>query len=329
MLSLLIAQENHFSQFFNCPQLLNPAFSGDASYVRAGLNSRNIQTKIDTYVPNSLLHLDLKLTNHNDGIGLVIYNHLEEIGHTKFQFNYAHTVKLDKLWWLKSGIGLSVNQRKLAGKDLKFPDQYNNSGYTGQQTQEPSLKESTYFPGVAAGAILYNKNFWLSISGDYLNKPTENFAGTKTNYPIKFSAMSGFLIPLSKNKSSKRRFSNFGGLKPTSSLGPVFCYQQHGQQIEFSSGINFLLQPFFGGVLYRFQHYHEIDRKAYAYKAVSLIAGFRREEFSVSYSFDYTIGKELSKQVTAHEFSLILYFFSPKHDYKRVLLVPLPNQLIY
>lgn len=323
------SQENHFSQFYNAPQYLNPAFAGDAHYMRTGVSTRYMKPLPTKPVINSLLHYDYKVINQNNGIGFTIFSHTEVLTHLKLQLNYSHTIKLSHNNYAKGGLGISINQRSSNADNLTFPDQYDILGYTGSPSAEPLLKDNSYFPGLSAGAVFYNEALWISLSGDYLNLPRENFAGQNNTYPMKFIFATGLLYPLNKKNSSKRRFSKFGGLKPYSSLGPVICFVQHGKFTEISGGVSATIQPFYGGIHYRYQHDFNIDNTKYAYKAFVLIAGYRQEEFAVAYSVDLSFSNQTVNRNGAHEFSFTWYFSTRKEDYKRNALIPLNNQLLY
>lgn len=330
VLSLIgFSQENHFSQFYSAPQYLNPAFAGDAHYMRAGLSTRYMKPLPAKPIVNSLLHFDYKITNQNNGLGFTLFSHTEVLNHIKLQVNYSHTIKLSKNKYAKAGLGISLNQRSSNASGMTFPDQYDLLGYTGNPSAEPLLKDNCYFPGISAGAIFYNEMLWISLAGDYLNLPRENFAGQQNTYPAKFLAATGLLYPLNKRKTSKRRFSKFGGLKPYSSLGPVLSYVQHGKFTEISGGISATIQPFYGGIHYRYQHDFTIDNNKYAYNAIVLIAGYRQEEFTLAYSVDVSFSNQTVNRNGAHEFSFTWYFSGVIEDYKRNALVPLNNQLLY
>lgn len=325
---ILSAQENHFSQFYSAPQYINPAFAGDAAHIKAGGAVRLMQPLPNQYVINTLIHYDHKIRNQSNGLGFVFYNHTEQLSHSKFQLNYSHTIRLSKTLWLKAGLGASVNQRKTSTGNYYYPDQYNNLGLNGNPTMESNLNDNSVFPGLATGLVLYNKLLWVSLSGDYLNKPEENFAGQNSFYPMKFSFMTGMLFPLNKT-TSKRRFSRFGGLDPYSSLGPILGITKQASYVEYSGGLAYHLKPVFGGIHYRHQHDYSIDDKSKAYRSVVLMAGYRQEEFSFTYSYDYSLSKYSVNRSGAHEISFISYFSSWKNDEKRYDMVPLPNQLLY
>jgi type IX secretion system PorP/SprF family membrane protein len=303
------SQENHFSQFYNAPQYLNPAFAGDAAYIKVGGTSRIIKPVSGFRIINSLVQFDFKPLNQNSGFGLMVYNRSELLSFSKIQINYSYTVQLSKIGWAKGGLGISTNQRRSNANSLKYPDQYDNYGYTGSPTSENSLSENSLFPAITAGLILYNKYLWFSFAGDYLNRPKENFAGQKNNNSVKINAATGFLIPINANKSTKRRFSKYGGIKPFSSIGPLICFTKQKKYTEFSGGIAFHFQPVYGGISLRYQHDFTIESNSNTYKALDIILGYRQEEFTVAYSYDATLGNKSINQNGA--------------------LVPLISQMLY
>ncbi len=325
----LFGQENHFSQFYNSPHYLNPAFAGDAAFIRTGTHSRIISPVAGFPVINTLLHYDMKLINYHSGIAVNLFNHTEELRHFKIQFNYSYTFRINNNAWVKGGLGVSFNQRRSSSTTRKFPDQYDITGYTGAPTAEPLLNDNSNFSGVAAGIILYNKYLWVSFAGDYLNRPTEYFAGTKSIYPIKIGGAVGFAYPLGHQSTARRRFSDYGGLKPYNSIGPVFNYQYQGMLGELSGGLSFNSQPAFGGIHYRYQHDFRITDTKYIFKAISIMLGYREEEFMIAYSYDISLSKTTINRNGAHELSFSLYFSYFKNDHKKHALVPTPSQLVY
>jgi type IX secretion system PorP/SprF family membrane protein len=307
---------------------LNPAFAGDAHHMKAGCSSRVMPQIIGGYLVNTLLHFNYKMINQTSGIGITFFNHTETLSHTKLQANYSHMIRLSEKSWIKGGLGVSINQRSTKSKSYHYPDQYDNLGFTGNPTEENNLKERSFFPGISAGIVAYSEMIWVSISGDYLNLPTENFAGQKVTYPLKLSFLSGILFPINKT-SSKRRFSRFGGIKPHSSVGPVISFIYQDKYVEASGGLAFQHKPVFAALHYRYQHDYKLPDNTYAYNALVLMAGYRQEEFSLTYSYDYSLSEYTVNNLGAHELSVIFYFSSMKEDYKRHKLVPLPNQLFY
>lgn len=324
----LHAQENNFSQFYTSPQYINPAFAGDASHIKAGGASRLMEPLPNQYMANTLLHFDYKVRSQHNGLGFLFFNHTEKLSHSKLQVNYSHTIRLSQTTWAKGGLGLSINQRRSSASSLNYPDQYNNLGLTSNPTLEPGLNDNSVFPGVSAGLLLYNQILWLSLSGDYLNFPKEEFAGQKSTYPMKLAVLTGMLIPINK-RTSKRRFSRFGGLAPYSSIGPIFSFITQDMYHEYSGGLAFHLKPVFGGLHYRYQHDYRISDSELAYDAIVFMCGYRQEEFSFTYSYDMSLSSYGVNRSGAHEISAIFYLSTWKSDEKRIDLVPLPNQLLY
>lgn len=322
------SQENHFSQFYTAPQTLNPAFAGDAHYMRAGGISRVMAALPDEKFYNSTLHFDTKILNQHSGIGILFHSHINKLQHQKLQLNYAYTLRLNKAYWIKGGLGASLNIRSSKARNLTYPDQFNLFGFTGQPSSETELTDNAIFPGLNTGVILYAKFWWLSIAGDYLNFPKEDFAGQKSNFPPTIKMSGGFLYPLVSDKTTKRIFSKFGGLKPYQTLGPVFNYLRQNKYSELSIGIATNIQPIFASVHYRYQKDGRISNSK-PYNGLSISSGFRQEEFALSYTYDISFSTVTINKNGAHELGFIWYFSTIKEDLNRHRLVPLPNQILY
>ncbi len=321
-------QESQFSQFYSTPQYLNPAFAGDVRYVKVGTSSRIIPLTSGSTILNNLLTLNYKLKDQKSGLGFIFFDHTESLRHLKTQLNYGYSFRLKEALWVKPGLGISFNERSTVTTSLLFPDQFDDYGPTGDPTNESSLTDRSYFFGISSGIILYNKIFWLSFSGDYLNQPVETFASTTTKYPMKLNFLGGLLIPLNKT-SSKRRFSKLGGLSPYTTLNPIVALSYQNRYFEADAGITFNHKPVFAGINYRYQFdYRESDTK-YAYEAVVAMLGYRQESFSITYSYDITISDYVYNRNGSHELSLIVYFTNWRPGYNQGTLVPLPNQLFY
>lgn len=321
-------QENHFAQFYSTPQYLNPAFAGDGKQARAGSTFRLMSPTDETNILNSLVHFDYKIPHQPNGIGVFLYQHTEALTHLKLQVNYSHSIQLNEKSWVKGGLAISFNQRHTPSQSLKYPDQYNNSGYTGQASAEQNLKENSYFPAVAAGIILYNHQTWMSLSADYLNQPKENFAGASSTYPTKLCFMMGSFIPINKT-SSRRRINKMGDLKPISGIGPLAGFTWQNKYLEASAGISLFAKPIFVAINYRYQHNLALETTQNAYKAMVWVVGIRQPGYSLTYSYDQLMGSLTSNKSKAHEFSLVFYFEGTRRDIEPVKLVPLPAQLIY
>jgi type IX secretion system PorP/SprF family membrane protein len=321
--------ENHFSQFYNTPQYINPAFAGDAAYVKVATATRIMNPVAGFRTTNSVLQFDFKLLNYNSGLGVMIYNHSDLLSQSKIQINYSYTVQLSEKGWFRAGLGISENQRRTNVNTFKYPDQFDNNGYTGNTTNEYYLNEKSLFPSLTAGMVLYNKFVWLSFAGDNLNRPKENFAGQDIKNPMIFNVASGFVIPINAYRNTKRRFGKYGGIKPFSSIGPVVYFTKQEKYTEFSGGIAFHFQPIYGGLNVRYQHDFNIEKNTNTYEALVFILGYRQEEFTVAYSYDAALGNKTINKSGAHEISLVFYFSNYKEDYKRHAFVPVISQLMY
>jgi hypothetical protein len=168
----------------------------------------------------------------------------------------------------------------------------------------------------------------LSVSSDYLNRPRQQFAGQANQVPIIWSIIGSYLIPLDKNKKTKRIFSNGGGLDPYSSIGPVIGFTKQGPFNMSTFGINAFFHPVFWGIEY---HNNSFAKNIISsgVNTIELLLGYRNESISLAYSYDLRIDQNTVNYRGAHEISLICYLYSIRKDYVKNKLVPLPNQLMY
>ena len=326
--SISKAQSINSSQFYTLGQVLNPALAGDASFSRISFYNSSVRVNTGEIFTNNTVAADQKAINQHSGLGFVMQFENQTINQLKFQVNYSYTTSLFKTLWFKGGLGLSVNHRALGSSSLLFPDQYNNQGPNGQPTQEPDLYEETTFVGVATGGLVYTRWWWVGVAFDYLNRPKEKWTSYLSQVPIKYSLHGGFLYPINKNYSSRRRFSKYGGLKPYNKIGPQLSVTRFGNETDIQAYMAAHFQPVFGSIGYRTIQQYVQAETFWEKKSVNFMVGFRREEFSISYAYDAPLTSN-NYTFPTHHLSIVIYIASAKNDFKMHQLVPMPNQLLY
>jgi type IX secretion system PorP/SprF family membrane protein len=308
--------------------MLNPAMAGDTRFAQIQLVERLQPTVSNVLISNTLLSLDYKLRNNRSGIGLHVNRTSSIFSETHMKINYSHSFLLSRRIWIKGGLGISFNTINTHINAYTFPDQYDQFGYTGSPTMEPSLNEKASYAGFSSGMAVYNDLGWVSVAFDNINRPNVNFAGSKNRIPLLMIVSTGYLFSFDKNKRGKRIFNRDGGLKPYSSLGPVASFYKNGDFHVFSAGIDAFTKPVFWGISLR---YNSIYNRYFSegVSSVHLLAGYRTEVLSVAYSYDLIVNRTPTNFKGAHEISLIFYFYSIREDYKKCSLFPYPNQLLY
>jgi len=325
---LLMGQENILTHYFSAFSMYNPAMAGDTRFAQVQLVERLQPTISNVLITNTLLSFDYKLRDNRSGLGLHLNRRTSVFNETQVQVNYSHTVLLFRKFWVKGGLGISFNTINTHASTYRFPDQYDQFGYTGNPTQEPSLNEKANFAGFSSGLAFYNEQGWLTIAFDNINRPKVNFAGDESRTPLLWIASAGYLFSFDKDKRGKRIFNRDGGIKPYSSLGPVASIYKNGDFQVIGAGVNAFTKPVFWGVTFRYNSiYNQFFSEGVS--SINLLAGYRNEVLSLAYSYDFVVNRTPTNFKGAHEISLVYYLFSVREDFRKCNLFPWPNQLMY
>ena len=325
---LLNAQENTLTHYFSASSYDNPASAGDTRFIQVGFINRIQPLTSTSPVYNTLLTYDQKLRNHRSGIGFTINQKVSGFKELQIKLNYSHSWTIFTHFGMKGGLGFSWNFLNSHASSYFYPDQYDRFGITGEPTHEWKLEEYENYPAFAAGMIMYNEFGWLSVAGDYLNRPRQEFAGKHTNVPISWSIHGGYLFQLDKYQRPRRIINPKGGLEPYSSIGPVAGFHKQGPFYSYNFGINAFLHPVFAGISYRKFNFSG-ENILQGVSSLNLLLGYRNEKLSVAYSYDAMISRTATNYQGAHEISVIIYLYTIREDYRKNTLIPFPNQLMY
>jgi type IX secretion system PorP/SprF family membrane protein len=283
-------QENVFSHYFVTTSSVNPAHTGDTRFAQLKLAERIMPTTANVLVTNTFLSYDQKLRNHRSGIGICIDQQTAKFREQQAKISYSYTLLLFKRYWVKAGLGVSLNALNTYASGYRFPDQYDRYGFTGDPTQETFENEKALYPGLSAGFTVYNEFSWFSFGMDNMNQPGIEILGEQYLVPMIINADWGLLVPLDKNKRPRRIFSPNGGLKPYSSIGPVVTFYKNGPFHQVSLGINAFTNPAFWGVSFRYHALYDQYITGGA-AALNFLAGYRVEFLSIAYSYDFIVNR--------------------------------------
>ncbi|MDF1672272.1 MAG: PorP/SprF family type IX secretion system membrane protein [Vicingaceae bacterium] len=158
----VLAQDIHFSQFYNSPLNLNPslvgAFNGDYRFVG---NQRTQWSSVTAPYATFGLSADANgIFNSPIGVGLSVYN--DRAGDSDFStlqigLGGSYNIKIDSTQSFQIGIQPVFTQRSINYNDLKFDNQYNGSFYDANIGNGETFGNTgeTYF-NLHAG-LSYNK----------------------------------------------------------------------------------------------------------------------------------------------------------------------------
>lgn len=214
LVSVSMAQDPNFSQFFASPMTLNPALTGkfDGVYRVAG-NYRNQWPTINNAFTTMTASVDFSILKNSipeiDQFGVGIMAFSDKSGNGVLQDNYAalsvaYHKGIDENGYNQIGIGFQgtfVNKRLDVTK-VVFEDQLTPLGFTGVTSEVFSNNQVNvkYFD-MNAG-VFYNgstngyNNFYLGASMYHINRPKETFNGGNFLLSARTTIQAGGKIPM-------------------------------------------------------------------------------------------------------------------------------------
>ena len=307
--SLSFAQDAQLSQFYNAPLYLNPAFTGTEENTRASINYRN-QWPSSGGIPyvTSLASIDHYIAKYNSGIGFMVMQNkagTPSLRSTQVSALYSYKVELNDTWTFIPGLQATYVNQSLDFSKLTFPDQFNNTGFTGGSSQEPLNSNTKSYLDFSTGGLLYSNTFWIGSAYHHLNHPNQAFSPLTSNLPGELNIHAGARIPFASNPRGRTTQKSYA----EKAIIPSIIYESQGKFSQLDIGAYILYQPIMIGVWYR-----GLPVKQYApgypnNESIIPMIGFNYKDFTFSYSYDFVI----SSLTTAHsgganELSLIYVF---------------------
>lgn len=296
----LCAQDPEFSQYYAAPLYLNPAFTGTANDHRFIANHRNQWPSITNGFVTYALSYDYNLSDMNSGLGVLLVTDragTANLRSTLINFQYSYKLKLSDKWMFSSGLNFGLGQRSIDFNKLIFGDQLTFDSDGNAISDDPvlsSIGNATYFD-FGAGALAYNRKFWLGFSAWHLNRPNRSLVDEVATIPMKFSFHGGVRIPLYQGPFKKEKIA---------ALAPSFVYKQQGHFDQLDLGAYFLYDPVVIGLWYRGIPIQQNALDNISHDAVVVILGFQLEKFEVMYSYDITVSELGPPSGGAHEIAL-------------------------
>ena len=213
IVSVSLAQDPNFSQFFASPLTLNPALTGkfDGNFRLAG-NYRNQWPSINNAFVTKTGSADFHLLNNNLpeidrwGFGVLFMNDQNGNGALRtnqFSLSTAYHKGLDENGFHQIGVGFqgSYTDKSLNVSMLDFEDELTALGFTGQTSEIfPQSDLQLKYVDINAG-ILYNgstngyNNFYLGASMYHINRPKETFQGGEFYLNSRTTLQAGGKLP--------------------------------------------------------------------------------------------------------------------------------------
>lgn len=332
------AQDVQFSQFYAAPLYINPAFAGSDHTPRLVVNYRRQWNGLDAAFITYSGSFDHYFEEFNSSIGLIYAHDQVTNGGATTQdigLQYAYEMDLGE-WWLfgvemprmlRMGLqGSYISRSNISG--LAFGDQFdNNNGLVNGTSTDPSAAvNGVNYANVSAGALLYDEYLWLGFSAHNLTRPNQSFlpdVNGESRLPIRYALQAGVKIPLGESDNWRDKYR--AGYKEMS-ISPTILYKHQGGFDQLDAGLYWTYSPFTVGAFYRGLPIKKVDQLVSNNEALIAMAGIRLKNFSLGYSYDFTISKLTNSATTGvHEVSLRINFVSnEKWGVKRIRSGGLP-----
>ncbi len=295
------AQDLIFSQYYNSPLHINPAFAGIVSYPNFTLNHRSQWPSFSRAYTSYAVTYDQYFAKFNSGLGFLAVTDNQGDGtikSTKFGGAFSYNIKFNGEWQLRFGLEASYSQNRLDWDKLIFLDQidieqgpFNSAGlpFPSNETQPDNL--ATGYFDLSMGMLLYTPDFYVGLTLDHLNNPRNGFlskqnTGFNSSLPLLFSLNAGTQIVLKRDNKKK----------PTTFISPnvIFAFQSGFSQINL--GAYMQKDILFGGIWAR----HTIKN----IDALIFSAGVNLNDIKISYSFDLTLSSLGVQTGGSHEIGI-------------------------
>ncbi len=314
-----LAQDPDFSQFYNQPMYVNPAFTGLNEGIRIGSLYRNLWSRIPGTFNTFNLSAEMQALPVNSGFGLIANNDVEgegELHSTELGGLYSYRILVDpRNFVIQAGVQTSVISQSINWNKLVFSDMLDPTKGLIYPTAAPEPPQSSKaFLDVDAGALarfnLRKKRRAPWATGTFgfavhhITQPDQSLMGMYSRLPYKVSVHAGLVIPY-----------RVAGSNTKNVIAPAFLYEKQAQFQEFLLGCNVMKEPFYAGVFYRDRNVPILNQNTDA-----LIAdlGFvfkhsKTEEFRFGYSYDVTINDLRGSSPGTHEVSLSMVLLQKEH----------------
>jgi len=317
-----LAQDPQFSQYYQAPLYLNPGFTGITPQQRLVVNNRiqwpNLPQSFNTFMAS----YDIWVDELRSGFGILVST--DKMGSagwrtTTLGLTYSYKVRINEKIVFSPGLyfGYGVNgldrSKLILGDGLQYGD--------GHQSLDPALQRlgnQQYFD-FGSGFLLYSKVLWLGAAFSHMNKPNISILNEVDRLGMKTTLHGGARMSLNNGLRSPDR---------PSYLTPSFVYRNQAGISQLDVGINYHVDPVSIGFWYRGKPFQKNIIGTVQQDAIIFLLGIYLKDFTVGYSYDFTISPLSTSAGGAHEISLVYEFTAkPLHRgvKKRNRLIPCPT----
>ncbi|MGB1248796.1 MAG: PorP/SprF family type IX secretion system membrane protein, partial [Chitinophagales bacterium] len=214
----IIAQDIHYSQFYNSPLTLNPATTGlingsfraSAIYRSQWWNTTNKFSSPGYQTPSASIDFPIRINNSALGIGVTFVNDKVAEGlmndfYILGSLSYIQSMGKDYRHQLSFGLQAAYMNRQIDASHLQYASQFQANQFSSAFGLPEDLQSNTFNQiDVNAGLLWYgnfSKKFRMYLGGSLYNIVGQDIAYTESNsleQSMRYSAHTGLEIGLGK-----------------------------------------------------------------------------------------------------------------------------------
>jgi len=173
------SQDVHFSQFYQTPLLVNPAFTGSFNgNIRGIVNYRNQWATIGNPYTTYAFSFDMglmkeKMENKYLGAGLFVYKDMagdSKLSTTQVNFSLSSIISINDAQDISAGIQGGFAQKSIDASQMQWGSQFDGNNFNSLLSGEPSAYENYAFGDFSGGLTWrYGKTGTNMSSNDHLS----------------------------------------------------------------------------------------------------------------------------------------------------------------
>lgn len=309
----VIAQDAQFTQFFSAPLYLAPSFAGATQQHRVGAIYRNQWLGIGTPYSTYGLGYDHYFSKFNSGVGLFLLR--DQAGEGNLSNNivslaYAYDFQIFDTWHVRPGLSFQYTTFSVDFNKLKFGDQLSKYGVNPVTREKAPTDEFRGDIDAGSSILFYTSRIWFGAGVDHLLGPQRGFFNDKTTVPLRINFFGGAQI-IKRGRLLKP-------IDESISIAYLLKMQKDYKQLDL--GLYWYKMPLVLGFWYRGIPLVNSPRG----DALAFLAGYKTQNLSIGYSYDFTISNLINTTYGSHEISLIVEFTSTKRK-KKIHAIPCPE----
>lgn len=306
-------QDPQFSQFYSNPLYLGPSFAGAIDGSRVTSLYRNQWPGLPVSFQTYTFSFDHYFSNFNSGVGILLLKDMAgsgDLGGLNIGLQYSYNFKIFNTWHIRPGLHFYYTEMGIDYYKLRFYDKVLAENTNPADVVTPPIDDMARDVDFGTSVLAYSERVWFGATVDHLLKPNLSFYSDEYIVPMKYSIYGGYQL------MKKSRL-----LRPIDeTLTFAVLLKHQNNHTQFDAGVYWHKMPLVLGLWYRGLPPFNSHRG----DAFSFLVGYKLDEFSVGYSYDFTVSNLLPQAWGAHEISLTLRFKMPERK-KRPTMLPCPE----